>query len=91
LRKVNGSGSGQIVWLLTADFTKLILIASVIACPVSYYFMHKWLQNFAYRTGISWWIFALTITISCLVALVTIGYQAYKAASTNPVDTLRAE
>ncbi len=91
LRKVNGSGSGQIVWLLTADFTKLILIASVIACPVSYYLMHKWLQNFAYRTGISWWIFALTILLSCLVALATIGYQAYKAASTNPVDTLRAE
>jgi putative ABC transport system permease protein len=91
LRKVNGSRSGQIVWLLTADFTKLILIASVIACPVSYYLMHKWLENFAYRTVISWWIFAITILLSCLVALATIGYQSYKAASTNPVDTLRAE
>jgi putative ABC transport system permease protein len=91
LRKVNGSGSGQIVWLLTADFTKLILIASVIACPVSFYLMHKWLQNFAYRTGISWWIFALTILLSCLVALATIGYQSYKAASANPVDTFRSE
>ncbi len=89
LRKVNGSGSGQIVWLLTADFTKLILIASVIACPVSYYLMHKWLQNFAYRTIISWWIFAITILLSCMVALATIGYQAYKAASTNPVNTLQ--
>ena len=91
LRKVNGSGIGQIIWLLTSDFTKLILIASLIACPVSYYLMHKWLQNFAYRTGISWWIFAFTILVSCIVALATIGYQAYKAASTNPVDTLRAE
>ncbi len=91
LRKVNGSGISQIIWLLTADFTKLILIASVIACPVSYYLMHKWLQNFAYRTGISWWTFALTVFLSCIVALATIGYQAYKAASTNPVDTLRAE
>jgi putative ABC transport system permease protein len=91
LRKVNGSRSSQIVWLLTVDFTNLILIAAVIACPVSYYLMHKWLQNFAYRTGISWWIFALTILLSCLVALATIGYQSYKAASTNPVDTLRAE
>lgn len=91
LRKVNGSGIGQIVWLLTSDFTKLILIASVIACPVSYYLMSKWLQNFAYRTVISWWIFALTILLSCIVALATIGFQAYKAASTNPVDTLRAE
>ena len=91
LRKVNGSGIGQIVWSLTADFTKLILIASVIACPVSYYLMHKWLQNFAYRTDISWWIFALTIIISCMIALVTIGYQSYRAAATNPVNILRAE
>ncbi len=91
LRKVNGSGSGQIVWLLTADFTKLILIASVIACPVSYYLMHRWLENFAYRTIISWWIFAITILLGFFVALATIGYQSYKAASTNPVNTLRAE
>lgn len=91
LRKVSGSGTGQIVWLLTADFTKLILIAAVFACPVSFYLMHKWLENFAYRTGISWWIFALTILMSCLVALATIGYQSYKAASANPVDTFRSE
>jgi putative ABC transport system permease protein len=91
VRKVNGSGIGQIVWLLTADFTKLILIAAVIACPVSYYFMHKWLENFAYQTGISWWIFALTVVMSCLVALATIGYQSYKAASANPVEILRSE
>ncbi len=91
LRKVNGSGISQIIWLLTSDFTKLILIASIIACPVSYYLMHKWLQNFAYRTEISWWIFAFTILLSCMVALATIGYLSYKAASTNPVDTLRAE
>ena len=91
LRKVNGSGIGQIMWLLTADFTKLILISSIIACPVSYYMMRKWLESFAYRTGISWWIFALTILLSCFVALVTIGYQSYRAASTNPIDTFRSE
>jgi putative ABC transport system permease protein len=91
LRKVNGSGSGQIVWLLTTDFTKLILIASVIACPVSYLLMHRWLENFAYRTVISWWIFALTMVLGCIVALATIGYQSYKAATTNPVSTLRSE
>ena len=91
LRRVNGSGIGQIVWLLTGDFTSLIIIASVIACPVSYYLMNKWMQNFAYRTGISWWIFAVTVMLSCIVALATIGYQSYKAASTNPVNTLRAE
>jgi putative ABC transport system permease protein len=91
LRKVNGSGTRQIVWLLTADFTKLIIIAAIIACPLSYYLMHNWLKNFAYRTEISWWVFALTIFLSCIVALATIGYQAFKAATTNPVDTLRAE
>jgi|WetSurMetagenome_2_1015567.scaffolds.fasta_scaffold00730_10 putative ABC transport system permease protein len=91
LRKVNGSGMGQIIWLLTSDFTKLILIASIIACPVSYWMMNNWIQNFAYRTGISWWIFVLTVMMSCLIALATIGYQAYKAASTNPVKTLRSE
>jgi len=91
LRKVNGSGIGQIIWLLTSDFTKLILFASVIACPVSYILMKKWVQNFAYRTDLSWWIFAITIILSCVVALATIGYQAYRAAATNPVKTLRSE
>jgi putative ABC transport system permease protein len=91
VRKVNGSGIGQIVWLLTAEFTKLILIASLIACPITYYMMNRWLQNFAYRTGISWWIFVLTILLSCMIALITIGYQAYRAATTNPVKILRSE
>jgi putative ABC transport system permease protein len=91
LRKVNGSGIGQIIWLLSSDFTKLILIAFVIACPVSYYLMSKWLESFAYRTMISAWIFAVTILLSCLVALTTTGYQAYKAAATNPANTLRSE
>jgi len=91
LRKVNGSGIGQIIWLLTSDFTKLILFASVVACPVSYILMKNWIQNFAYRTVLSWWIFAVTIILSCIVALATIGYQAYRAAATNPVKTLRSE
>jgi putative ABC transport system permease protein len=91
LRKVNGSGIGQIIWLLTADFTKLILIAFIIACPASYYLMSRWLESFAYRTVISWWIFALTVFLSFVVALATIGYQSYKAAATNPVNTLRTE
>lgn len=91
LRKVNGSGTGQIIWLLTADFTKLIVIAFVIACPASYYMMSKWLQNFAFHANITIWIFVTTILLSLIVALATIGYQAYKAASTNPVNTLRSE
>jgi len=68
-----------------------VFIAAIIACPVSILMMRKWLESFAYRTGISWWIFAMTVSISCLIALATIGYQSYKAATTNPVNTLRSE
>ena len=91
LRKVNGSGIGQIVWMLSADFTKLILISFLLACPVSYYLMDKWLQNFAFRTNISVWIFGLTMVLTYFIALSTIGYQSYKAATANPVNTLRSE
>jgi putative ABC transport system permease protein len=91
LRKVNGSGIGQIVWVLSADITKLILISFVLACPVSYYLMEKWLENFAYRTNITVWIFGLTMLLTYFIALSTIGYQSYKAASANPVKTLRSE
>ncbi len=91
LRKVNGSGTRQIIWLLSADFAKLILISFIIACPASYFLMSSWLQGFAYRTAITWWIFALTVFLSFLVALATIGYQSYKAASANPAVTLRSE
>ena len=91
LRKVNGSGIGQIVWVLSADITKLIIISFVLACPVSYYLMEKWLQNFAYRTNITVWIFGITILLTYFIALSTIGYQSYKAAAANPVNTLRSE
>jgi putative ABC transport system permease protein len=91
LRKVNGSRIGQIVWMLSADFTRLILISFVLACPMSYYLMDKWLQHFAYRTEITVWIFGLTMLLTCFIALSTIGYQSYKAAATNPVNTLRSE
>jgi len=91
LRKVNGSGITQIIWLLSADFTKLILVSFIIACPVSIFLMNKWLQTFAYHTKFSWWIFALTGSISYLIAMATISYQSYKAAAANPVDILRDE
>ena len=91
LRKVNGSGIGEIIWLLSSDFTKLILIAFIVACPASYYLMNRWMESFAYRTAISWWIFALTVILSLIVALATIGYQSYKAATANPVNTLKSE
>ena len=91
LRKVNGSGIIQIIWLLSTDFTRLIFISFILACPVSIYIMSKWLQSFSYHTNIPWWIFALTGTLSYFIAMVTISYQSYRAASANPVDTLRDE
>jgi len=91
IRKVNGSGVGRIIGLLSFDFTKLVVIAFILACPVSYYFMHRWLENFAYRTSISWWIFAVTGLLSYVITMITIGFQSYRAATVNPVETLKTE
>jgi len=91
IRKVNGSGVTQIIGLLSFDFTKLILVAFVIATPVAYYIMQQWLENFAYHTSISWWIFILTGLISYIVTMITIGFQSYRAATVNPVETLKYE
>jgi putative ABC transport system permease protein len=91
LRKVNGSGIGQIIWLLSTDFTKLIVVSFVLSVPFTVIFMQKWLNTFAYRTPISWWIFALTFFLTYAVALIAIIYQSLKAATSNPVDTFRTE
>jgi putative ABC transport system permease protein len=91
IRKVNGASISQTVLLLSYDFTKLVIIALIIACPISYYFMTKWLENFAYRTNISIWVFVGTALVSYLVAMLAISFQSYRAAAANPVDTLRNE
>jgi putative ABC transport system permease protein len=91
VRKVNGASITQTVMLLSYDFTKLVIISFIIACPISYYIVNKWLENFAYRTNISWWIFAITGLLSYVVAMLAIVYQSYRAASANPADTLRDE
>ena len=91
IRKVLGSSVLNIVKMLIIDFIKWIIIANVVAWPVAYYFMNKWLQDFAYRINISWWIFALSGIIALLIALTTVGFQAVKAASANPVKSLRYE
>jgi len=77
--------------LFSKDFLKLIMIAFLIAAPVSWYAMHQWLQDFAYKIEISWWIFVLAAAISVMIALITISYQAIKAAVANPVKSLRME
>lgn len=91
IRKVLGARVDSIVALLSVDFLKLVLIAAVIAFPLAWYAMSQWLQDFAYRINIHWWVFALSAILATLVALVTISFHAIRAAVANPVNSLRAE
>ena len=91
IRKVLGASLPGIVSLLSRDFIKLVVIALVIASPLAWYFMHHWLQDFAYRINIAWYVFAVTGIVAVLIAMVTISFQAIKAAITNPVKSLRTE
>ncbi|WP_138477511.1 ABC transporter permease [Dyadobacter bucti] len=91
VRKVLGASVAGITTLLSKDFLQLVMIAIVIASPVAYYFMDKWLKDFAYRIDIQWWFFASAGAISILIAFATIGYQSIKAALKNPVETLKTE
>ncbi len=77
--------------MLSIDFLKLVFFALIIASPVAYFFMHQWLQDFAYRIDISWWVFALAGVAAVLIALITISFQTIKAALANPVKSLRTE
>jgi putative ABC transport system permease protein len=77
--------------LLSKDFLKLVVIALLIASPLAWYFMHRWLEGFAYRINIGWSVFLITAIGAMLVALVTVGVQAVKAAVANPVTSLRTE
>jgi putative ABC transport system permease protein len=91
IRKVLGASSASITVMLSKEFLKLIIIASLIAFPVTWYAMNKWLQDFAYRVTIEWWVFVLAGVISLLVAAITISFQSVKAALANPVKSLRSE
>ena len=91
IRKVLGASVSNVSVLLSKEFIKLVLIAMVIASPVAYYFMHKWLEDFAYRVPISWWIFVVAGLAALLIALITVSFQAIRAAVANPVKSLRTE
>jgi putative ABC transport system permease protein len=91
VRKILGASIPNIVMLLSKDFIRLVLIAIVIASPLAWWVMHTWLQDFAYRTTISWWVFVVTGVLAILIALLTISFQAIKAAMANPVKSLRTE
>ena len=91
IRKVLGASVKGIVQMLSKDFMKLVAISFVIAAPTAWYFMHKWLQDFAYRVNISWWIFVAAGLTALLIALLTVSFQAIRAAIMNPVKSLRTE
>ena len=91
IRKVLGASAIGLVGLLSKDFLKLVLIALVIASPLAYFFMDKWLQGFAYRMTISWWVFLLAGFVAIGIAFLTVGFQSVKAALANPVESLRSE
>ena len=91
IRKVLGASIQSIVSLLSIDFLKMVLIACVIAFPIAWWGMNKWLESFAYRVSVYWWILALASVIALLIAFVTISFQSFKAAAANPVKSLRSE
>lgn len=91
VRKVLGASVSRIVGLLAQDFIKLVFIAILIAVPVAGFAMHRWLQDFAYRINLSWWIFVAAGGIAIIIAFITISFQSIKAALTNPVKSLRSE
>ena len=91
VRKVLGASVAQIVSILSKDFLRLVIIAAVIAVPLAWWAMKKWLDDFAFKTSLNWWVFALSALIMVFVALITLSIQTFRAASANPVDSLRSE
>jgi ABC-type antimicrobial peptide transport system permease subunit len=88
---VLGATAGSIVYLFSKEFILLIAIAFAVAAPIAWYYMHQWLQDYAYRINISWWLFAAGGLAAIIIALLTISFQAIKAAIANPVESLRTE
>nr|WP_321487740.1 ABC transporter permease [uncultured Draconibacterium sp.] len=91
VRKVNGATVSEILVLLNRDFVIWVIVALVIASPIAYYAMSKWLENFAYKTTLNWWIFALAGVLALGIALLTVSWQSWRAATRNPVEALRYE
>jgi putative ABC transport system permease protein len=91
IRKANGAGISRVIVLLNKDFVIWVAVGFIIACPIAWYAMNRWLQNFAYRTELSWWIFALAGIIALVIALLTVSWQSWRGATRNPAETLRYE
>ena len=86
-----GASVSNIILLLSKDFIRLVIVAFVIASPVAWFIMHNWLQDFAYRINMNWWVFVITAVIALSIAFITVSFQAIKAAMANPVKSLRTE
>lgn len=91
IRKINGAKISDVLIMLNKNLLKWVVIAFVIACPIAWYAMHEWLNSFAYKTEIGWWLFALAGVLALVIALLTVSFMSWKAASRNPVDGLRYE
>jgi putative ABC transport system permease protein len=91
VRKVLGASVGRLVNLLSREFVRLVLVAAIIAFPIAWWAMNKWLEDFVYKITIEWWVFALAAMLALLIAMLTIGFQALRAATANPVKSLRTE
>jgi putative ABC transport system permease protein len=91
IRKVNGASVFEVVRMLNKNVLVWLGIAFIIATPIAYYAMSRWLENFAYKTTLSWWIFAVAGLVSLFVALLTVSWQSLRAASRNPVEALKYE
>jgi putative ABC transport system permease protein len=91
IRKVLGASVVGVTALLSKDFLKLVLLAAIVAFPIGWLLMNMWLEDFAYRVKISWWVFVLAGITALLIALITISFQAIKAAIANPIKSLRTE
>jgi putative ABC transport system permease protein len=91
IRKVNGAVITEMLTMLNREFIKWVFISFIIATPIAWYAMHKWLQTFAYKTELSWWIFGLAGLMAIVIALLTVSWQSWRAATINPVEALRYE
>ncbi len=91
VRKVLGASVQSVVKLLTKDFIKLVLIAFILASPIAYYFISRWLEGFTYRIEIKWWVFLASGVLVMVITFLTVGLQSLKSAAANPVKSLRSE
>jgi putative ABC transport system permease protein len=91
IRKINGAGITEVMFLVSSDYFKSITIAFILACPVAWFIMNNWMRNFAYKTQLSWWVFGLSGIIALMVAILTVCLRTWRAATRNPIDSLRYE